>query len=313
MAKDPAVLLYTSDFLTGTFTMTNEQVGKYIKLLCIQHQKGGLTESELLSVCGGKKDDIIFDKFKYEDGKFFNERMRLESEKRKSYVESRRNSRKKSDEDNVRIYIVRDNVRLTYKIGSSVNPLRRYNELANQENPAIMEDKQGERNLTLVWYSDPAKRTDETDLHEHFEDKRINGEWFSLNQSDLKLIYKKYKGTHVERTNERTSKRTSPRTEDENENTIININKSSHPVVVYSRSLALVSKMDIQLSEPNAIDLVEKFGYDSTMDILRRMNNYKKLLNNTSVYDTAYNWLKRDIDGKKEKSGTSGVNLSGQI
>jgi len=30
MAKDPAVLLYTQDFLVGTITMTNEQRGKYI-------------------------------------------------------------------------------------------------------------------------------------------------------------------------------------------------------------------------------------------------------------------------------------------
>ena len=46
MSKDPAVLFYTSDFLSGTFTMTNEQVGKYIRLLCLQHQKGRLTEKD---------------------------------------------------------------------------------------------------------------------------------------------------------------------------------------------------------------------------------------------------------------------------
>ena len=34
MAKDPAVLFYTNDFLSRTFTMTDEQVGKYIRLLC---------------------------------------------------------------------------------------------------------------------------------------------------------------------------------------------------------------------------------------------------------------------------------------
>ena len=40
MAKDPAVLFYTSDFLTGTILMNYEQKGKYITLLCIQHQHG---------------------------------------------------------------------------------------------------------------------------------------------------------------------------------------------------------------------------------------------------------------------------------
>ena len=49
MAKDPAVLFYTSDFLSGTFTMTNEQVGMYIRLLCLQHQKGKLSEKDMLS------------------------------------------------------------------------------------------------------------------------------------------------------------------------------------------------------------------------------------------------------------------------
>ena len=44
MAKDPAFLFYPSDFLTGTMFMTDEQVGKYIRLLCAQHQKGHLCE-----------------------------------------------------------------------------------------------------------------------------------------------------------------------------------------------------------------------------------------------------------------------------
>jgi len=66
MAKDPAVLFYTSDFLSGTFTMTDEQVGKYMRLLCIQHQKGMLTEQDMLSICkaydkhmGNENEDIL--------------------------------------------------------------------------------------------------------------------------------------------------------------------------------------------------------------------------------------------------------------
>ena len=51
MSKDPAVLFYTSDFLTGTMTMTNDQVGMYIRLLCLQHQKNFLSEKDMLSIC----------------------------------------------------------------------------------------------------------------------------------------------------------------------------------------------------------------------------------------------------------------------
>ena len=66
MAKDPAVLFYTSDFLSGTYTLTDEQVGKYIRLLCLQHQKGKLTDKDMYRVCG-TYDSEIFCKFIKED------------------------------------------------------------------------------------------------------------------------------------------------------------------------------------------------------------------------------------------------------
>lgn len=86
--KDPAVLFYTQDFLTGTFLMTDAQVGKYIRLLCLQQQNGGLTEKEMLKVCG-EKDDEIWAKFDCENGHYFNKRMALEANKRKNYTASR--------------------------------------------------------------------------------------------------------------------------------------------------------------------------------------------------------------------------------
>ena len=94
MAKDPAVLFYTSDFLSGTFTMTHEQVGKYIRLLCIQHQKGYLTEKDFQHICG-QYDDEIMRKFEPCGKGYINRRMSEESEKRSKYAESRRENRKK--------------------------------------------------------------------------------------------------------------------------------------------------------------------------------------------------------------------------
>ena len=95
--KDPAFLFYSSDFLSGTMLMTNEDVGKYIKLLCLQHQKGHLKEKEMLSICGNYNEDI-FNKFKKdEEGNYYNERLEYESNKRKAYSESRRNNRKKKE------------------------------------------------------------------------------------------------------------------------------------------------------------------------------------------------------------------------
>jgi len=105
MSKDPAILFYTSDFLGGTFTMSDEQVGRYIRLLCLSHQKGGyLTEKEMLSVCK-KYDEDIFVKFlKTDDGRYYNERMlevinkrHKHSEKQKVNAEKRW---KKTDDGN---------------------------------------------------------------------------------------------------------------------------------------------------------------------------------------------------------------------
>jgi uncharacterized protein YdaU (DUF1376 family) len=93
MSKDPAVLFYTSDFLSGTFTMSNEQVGMYIRLLCLQHQKGKLTEKDMLSICRAY-DVEIWSKFKNEDGAFYNERMYNETIRRQKFSESRRNNAK---------------------------------------------------------------------------------------------------------------------------------------------------------------------------------------------------------------------------
>jgi hypothetical protein len=93
MAKDPAVLFYTSDFLSGTFTMTNEQVGKYIRLLCLQHQKGKLYEKDMLSICLAYDVDI-WDKFVKEEDYYINIKMYDETIRRQKFTESRRNNAK---------------------------------------------------------------------------------------------------------------------------------------------------------------------------------------------------------------------------
>lgn len=97
--KDPAFLFYSNDFLSGTILMSDEEVGKYIRLLCLQHQKGHLREKDMLGICGTHNQEI-FSKFKLdEDGLFYNERLELESSKRKAYTESRRKNRSKTTND----------------------------------------------------------------------------------------------------------------------------------------------------------------------------------------------------------------------
>lgn len=92
MAKDPAVLFYTSDFLSSTFTMSDEQVGRYIRLLCIQHQKGKLSDKDLKNILTDEDIDI-FEKFvKESDGFYYNQRMKDETIRRKNFTESRKHN-----------------------------------------------------------------------------------------------------------------------------------------------------------------------------------------------------------------------------
>lgn len=87
MSKDPAVLFYTSDFLTGTILMNYEQKGKYITLLCIQHQHGIIDKNSFDLIVGN--DIMIKSKFLENTNGFYNQRMLEEANKRKSYCESR--------------------------------------------------------------------------------------------------------------------------------------------------------------------------------------------------------------------------------
>jgi len=88
--KDPAVLLYTQDFIVGTITMTNEQRGKYIMLLCLQHQKGKLTLNDLRQYLN-EEDISVAEKFTLNaDGFYYNDRMQMEIENRKVRTDTSR-------------------------------------------------------------------------------------------------------------------------------------------------------------------------------------------------------------------------------
>ena len=96
MAKDPAVLFYTSDFLVGTYSFTDTQTGQYIRLLCLQHQQGHLPKDVVMDVLHGNEDMKIISKFKVDaDGLYYNERMDSEAARRMAYAKSRSENRTK--------------------------------------------------------------------------------------------------------------------------------------------------------------------------------------------------------------------------
>lgn len=88
--KDPAFLFYSSDFLSGITDLTMEERGQFITLLCIQHQKGFLTEKTIRLSVGSVSVDVISKFTKDEEGNYYNERLREEAEKRSKFTESRR-------------------------------------------------------------------------------------------------------------------------------------------------------------------------------------------------------------------------------
>lgn len=91
--KDPAFLFYSADFQIGTEDMTDEQVGKYIRLMCRQHLKGHIKEEHMTKICKSY-DKEIYDKFAIDEhGCYFNQRLENEIEKRKRYSQSRAKNR----------------------------------------------------------------------------------------------------------------------------------------------------------------------------------------------------------------------------
>lgn len=88
MAKDPAFLFYSNDFLTGVQDLTMEERGQYITLLCLHHQKGRLTKKAIQISCHGNATADVMAKFRQDDGGlFYNERLEEEVVKRKKHCE----------------------------------------------------------------------------------------------------------------------------------------------------------------------------------------------------------------------------------
>jgi hypothetical protein len=107
MANDPAFLFYPDDFIGGTFYFTDEQIGKYVRALCVQHSHGFLTPIQMNAIVGN--DPAIREKFiQQPDGNFMNERMAETAAERKRFSDGQSKRAKKrwekseSDEPNLK-------------------------------------------------------------------------------------------------------------------------------------------------------------------------------------------------------------------
>lgn len=96
MAKDPAFLFYPGDWLGGTMLLTRHQKGCYIDLLMAQFNSGPLSLDQIKTVLGQDQAiwTVLREKFVTDNnGRFFNEKMATEIEKRKGFVKSRSNNK----------------------------------------------------------------------------------------------------------------------------------------------------------------------------------------------------------------------------
>ena len=102
MAKDPAFLFYSGDFLTGVTGMDMEERGQYITLLCLQHAKGHLS-IDLINRSVPNVSRFVLEKFVQDDeGLYFNIRLEEEAVKRNKFCKSRSENRKsKKDKNNI--------------------------------------------------------------------------------------------------------------------------------------------------------------------------------------------------------------------
>lgn len=108
--KAPAFQFYADDFLAGTITMTNEERGAYIALLCLQWSKGSLTENDFQRVCIGMpphSQRICQDKFEIDaDGNYRNKRLEAEREKQDQYRKKQTDNAKKRWLGNATAYAI---------------------------------------------------------------------------------------------------------------------------------------------------------------------------------------------------------------
>jgi uncharacterized protein YdaU (DUF1376 family) len=99
MAKDPAFLMYSKDWLTGTQFMSMEERGIYITLVLAQHQNGHLDPKRVGFLLGFGWDMvpvIVKEKFETDGaGMIFNKRLEEEREKRDQYLSKQKENGQK--------------------------------------------------------------------------------------------------------------------------------------------------------------------------------------------------------------------------
>lgn len=92
MAKDPAFLFYPGDYVSGTMGMTFEEKGAYMDLLMLQFNRGHMNMHMIQHTVGHLWEQVKCKFIQDEEGLWYNVRLDIEKDKRKTFTESRRNN-----------------------------------------------------------------------------------------------------------------------------------------------------------------------------------------------------------------------------
>lgn len=99
--KTPSFDFYYQDFLVGTSFMSLEATGAYILCLCHQAHKNAISIEQVKAICMNDESIIeqVLSKFLTDEstGMLYNERCRIEVEKKTRYAASRSKNRKKKE------------------------------------------------------------------------------------------------------------------------------------------------------------------------------------------------------------------------
>ena len=110
MGKDPAFLFYPNDWIGGTMGMTFEEKGAYMELLMMQFNRGHMTSHMVGQVVGQIWDKIAGKFVQDENGLWYNKRLEDEVNARKSFVNSRKNNLKGTNQYTKKIGHMRGHV-----------------------------------------------------------------------------------------------------------------------------------------------------------------------------------------------------------
>ena len=101
MAKDPAFLFYPGDYVSGTMGMTFEEKGAYMDLLMLQFNRGHMNTHMIQHTIGHLWEQVKCKFIQDDEGLWYNVRLDVEKEKRKTFTESRRNNMKPKNKPKV--------------------------------------------------------------------------------------------------------------------------------------------------------------------------------------------------------------------